>query len=76
MQSAQETTKERREAYLAALEHEKAGYEARLARLAAGKSDPRSKAELEELVKGVAAELARAKRGGKAKSPASEEETS
>lgn len=58
-QAAELRTVEKQSEYEAALEHEKEGYEARLARLSDGKPDQASRTELEQLVAGVDAELAR-----------------
>lgn len=62
MYTQAEATKERTEAYVVALEHEKEGYKARIAALAAGKRDRLDKEQLTALVKGVDAEIARVKR--------------
>lgn len=48
--------------YLAALEEEKAGYEARIARAKAGRVEPLTERQLADRVKQVTAEIARVKR--------------
>jgi hypothetical protein len=57
-----EATKERVGAYVEALEHEKAGYEARQTMLKEGKQDSLDAEQLAARVKGVAAELSRVKK--------------
>lgn len=58
-QATELQTVEKTAEYVQALEHEKQGYQARLAALADGKQDPASVERLTELVAGVDAELAR-----------------
>lgn len=62
MFTAEETTKERVAAYVAALEQEKKGYAARLAALADGHTDRLSADQLNARAKGVDDELARMKK--------------
>lgn len=59
MFTKEDATKERVADYSAALEREKAGYEARIARVDGGRPDPLPKEQLELRVKEVDAELAR-----------------
>lgn len=60
-------TVEKTSEYQAALEHEKEGYQSRLAALKVGKQDPASADRLQELVAGVDAELARLTKGSTSK---------
>jgi hypothetical protein len=62
MFTAEEATKERVDAYVGALEHELEGYEARLKSLAEGTKERLDKKQLDALVAGVKAEIARVKK--------------
>lgn len=59
-------TVEKNAEYVAALEREKEGYQARLARLDDGKQDPADRERLEQLIAGVDAELERLAAGSTA----------
>ena len=79
MFTAEEATQERVDAYVAALEQEKAGYEARINAIESGKHDPTGKTveQLKARIRQVQDELARATGGkkqaaGRGKKPAEE----